>query len=593
MNKSETKNCQNCKKDFVIEPDDFSFYEKIKVPAPTFCPECRLQRRMMRRNERILYSRLCSGSNKKIISYYDENVSFPVYSREYWFSDSWDGIDYGRDYDFSKTFFEQFMDLTRVTPRPNLWQVNVINSDYSNYIVDSKNCYLCFTALGNNEDCKYSSYLTGSINCLDCDHITKCERCYQCFNCDTCYNTQYSIDSATCRDSYFLADCSNCSDCFGCVGLRDRQYYIWNEQYTKEEYQKEISTLKMSSRQNVSYLKDKLNKLWLKFPRRYMHGKKNQDVTGDYALNSANCENSFFINNCEDSKNLFFTMGLRTSMDVTVSPLNNELLYECHAVPKQNQNIKFSDLCSNGSMNVEYSSNCDSCSNIFGCIGLRKKEYCILNKEYIKEEYEDLVPKIKKHMDEMPYMDKGGRIYKYGEFFPGEASPFAYNESIAQEHFPLTKQEAEKRGFSWKELKEKNYNITISPLNLPEDIVQINNDITSEVIGCMNEGEGNHNCTTAFRILPDELQFYRLMKLPLPIFCPNCRHQERLKYRNALNLWHRKCDCAGASSSNSVYKNTGIHIHGNEKCENIFETSFSPDQPEIVYCEKCYQQEVY
>jgi RNA polymerase subunit RPABC4/transcription elongation factor Spt4 len=37
----ETKNCQNCKKDFNIEPDDFSFYEKMKVPVPTWCPECR------------------------------------------------------------------------------------------------------------------------------------------------------------------------------------------------------------------------------------------------------------------------------------------------------------------------------------------------------------------------------------------------------------------------------------------------------------------------------------------------------------------------------------------------------------------------
>jgi len=45
--KNETKNCQNCKKDFTIEQDDFSFYEKIKVPPPTFCPECRYKRRII------------------------------------------------------------------------------------------------------------------------------------------------------------------------------------------------------------------------------------------------------------------------------------------------------------------------------------------------------------------------------------------------------------------------------------------------------------------------------------------------------------------------------------------------------------------
>ncbi len=547
----------------------------------------------MRRDERVLYIRKCSGTDKRIISFYDEFVSFPVYSREYWYGDSWDGTIYGRDYDFNKSFFHQFIELAKVAPRLQLWQVNAVNSEYSNYIVDSKNCYLCFTALGGNEDCMYSSYLTDSINSIDSDQIAKCERCYQCFNCDTCYNCRYSVDSMNCIDSWFLRACNNCSDCFGCVNLTGKQYHIFNEAHTKEEYNKKLSEFQLTSRKNIPYFSDKADKLWAKFPRRYMHGKKNEQVTGDYVTNSGKSKNLWFSKDCENCKNLFFVTNAKDSMDVTASVVSNELLYECHAVPKQNYDVKFSELCSSGCSYLEYCSNCDSSSYLFGCIGLRKKEYCIFNKQYTKEEYEVLVPKIKKHMDEMSYADKGGRIYKYGEFLPPESCVFAYNESLAQEFFPLTKNEAEKKGFTWKELKEKNYNITIFPLNAPEDVSAIQDDIISEVIGCMNEGEGNHNCTTAFRILPDELQFYRLVKLPLPVFCPNCRHQERLKHRNTLNLWHRKCDCAGASSSNSVYKNTGIHIHGNEKCENIFETSFSPDQPEIVYCEKCYQQEVY
>ena len=35
------------------------------------------------------------------------------------------------------------------------------------------------------------------------------------------------------------------------------------------------------------------------------------------------------------------------------------------------------------------------------------------------------------------------------------------------------------------------------------------------------------------------------------------------------------------------------HLHGNKNCEIEFETSDSPDRPEIVHCEKCYKQEVY
>ena len=77
--KSEKKICQNCQKEFTVEPEDFTFYEKMKVPAPTFCPECRMQRRMNWRNERSLYSRKCDLCKENIIGLYPENTPFPVY----------------------------------------------------------------------------------------------------------------------------------------------------------------------------------------------------------------------------------------------------------------------------------------------------------------------------------------------------------------------------------------------------------------------------------------------------------------------------------------------------------------------------------
>ncbi len=34
-----------------------------------------------------------------------------VCDRDYWWSDDWDPLDYGTNYDFSKTFFKQFHEL--------------------------------------------------------------------------------------------------------------------------------------------------------------------------------------------------------------------------------------------------------------------------------------------------------------------------------------------------------------------------------------------------------------------------------------------------------------------------------------------------
>ena len=107
----ETKKCQNCKKDFVIDQEDFNFYEKMDVPLPTFCPLCRAQRRMAFRNERTFYKRPCSMCNKDMISLYADNSPFPVYCHECWWSDKLDATSFGRDFDFSRPFFEQFKEF--------------------------------------------------------------------------------------------------------------------------------------------------------------------------------------------------------------------------------------------------------------------------------------------------------------------------------------------------------------------------------------------------------------------------------------------------------------------------------------------------
>jgi len=227
----------------------------------------------------------------------------------------------------------------------------------------------------------------------------------------------------------------------------------------------------------------------------------------------------------------------------------------------------------NNSKNVNYGILSPGVSDIFGCVGLNKKQYCILNKQYTKEEYEELVPKIIKHMNDMPYIDSKGRVYKYGEFFPSEFSPFGYNETTAQEYFSLDLKEAEKKGFYWHKPLVRNYNITKNYDEILDSILDVDDSILNEVISCEHKGNCKENCMTAFRILAEDLKFYRRMNLPLPRLCPNCRHYQRLRQRNPLKLWHRQCMKEG--------------------CTNEFETSYSPDRSEIIYCESCYNKEVY
>ena len=588
----ETKNCQNCKKDFQIASEDFVFYEKIKVPPPTFCAECRNQRRMTWRNERSLYKRKCNapGHTEEIISLYAPEARVVAYDTKYWWGDSWNPLEYGVDYDFTRPFFEQFSGLIQKVPQLALVNMNAVDSEYVNWADGNKNCYLIFGS-GFNENLRYSAKIMESKDSQDLLLVGKSEICYECVNCFDSYKLRYSNNCKSCTDSYFLYSCRNCTSCFGCSNLVNKSYCIFNEQYSKEGYQDRLKELLNNEHSNLEELGKKVyNEVYLKSIHRYANIIASVKCTGDNINNSKNCVQCFdVLRDGEDCKFLYSAMELKDTYD-SIGPVKTTLCYETIDNNRDSNNLATVTLYD--SHDVKYSLNCHNSSNLFGCIGIRGKQYCIFNKEYSKEEYEKLVPRIIEHMNNMPYVDSKKRTHKYGDFFPAEISPFSYNETIAQEYFPLTKEQAVEKGFRWYDAHAKNYQVTTSPTDLPENISKTDDSVLKDVIGCAHEGKCTHQCTTAYKITPSELQFYKSMNIPLPHLCPNCRHYKRLEQRNPMRTWHRQCQCSGAKSSNNVYQNTAAHSHGTEPCPTEFETSYAPDRPEIVYCEQCYQAEV-
>jgi len=590
----ETRVCQNCKQGFIIEPEDFDFYEKIKVPPPTWCSDCKLTRRMSWRNERTLYKRR-DIFGKELISIYSPDKPFKIFEQKYWWGDDWSPLDYGRAYNFSETFFKQFRRLLDEVPVISLININAVNSDYCNSAVGNKNCYLSF----GGDFCENVSYNTLSQHCKDSFDLywaNKSELCYELSDSENGYKLFFSRYCQSCNNSAFLYNCRNCSECFGCVNLRNKSNCIFNEQYTKEEYEKKLKDLSDGSFGTLQKIKAKFSDFEKQAVHRFAVMVNSQNVTGNNVYNTKNCQNCFdVLDGAQDCKNLLITAaGVKDCREVNHIGLGSELCYEsCMIFPV------FRALCSAivmNSTNISYSYNCHNSNNLFACIGLRNKQYCILNKQYTKEEYEALVPKIIEHMNQMPYVDKQGRTYRYGEFFPPELSPFCYNETIAQEYFPLTKEQAIEQGYSWKDPEPRNYQIDIKTDQLPDNIRDVKDDIIGKVIECSHQGQCNEQCTEAFRIIEPELQFYRRMNLPLPRLCPNCRHYGRLKQRNPLKLWTRQCMCQGQTprgqTPGQAYQNTSSHQHGDNPCPNTFQTSYAPDRPEIVYCEQCYLKEV-
>ncbi len=579
--KAETRICQNCKKEFTIEVEDFLFYEKMQVPPPTFCAECRFIRRLLVRNERSLYKRKCDLCGEEKILIFPKDSSYKVYCFDCFFSDRWGGEEFAKDYDFSKPFLEQFQELFKKTPRLGIIKQGLMkNSEYTNRVSDLKNCHLIF-ASADDENCYYGTDFWNSKDSMDCFNVKRCELCLECIDCSNCSNLKYSQECNSCVDSWFLHNCRNCQNCFGCVNLRNKNYCIYNEQYSKDDYFLKLSEIKTSNRVELEKIQEKIKEFAKNFVVPSMVGYHSVNVSGNWIDNSKNVHNSFNCNKIEEGKNLFGVMESKDVMDYTYWGKSCELMYEVCNIGRQCASVKFSAECWDQLTQSEYCINCFSSSNLFGCIGLRKKSYCIFNKQYTKEEYQELVSMIKKHMNEMPYVDKKGIVYKYGEFFPFGTFPFAYNESIAQSYVPKTKEQATSEGHLWDNLNSKNYAPTILAHDLPENIEAVSDDILSEVIACAHGGKCNQQCTEAFKITENELKMYKRFNLPIPKLCPNCRHYERLVKRQPIKLWYRQCMCEKDG-----------HEH-NGRCPVEFETSYSPDRPEIVYCEKCYQREVY
>ena len=577
----ESKICKHCWVSFDITDKDIEFYDKIspifsdkkyQIPSPTLCPDCRQQRRLSFRNERKLYKRKCDFSWKEIISIYSPDKSYKVYEQSEWWSDKWNPINYGLVFDFNKSFFEQFEELMKDVPLQNLNNKLLESCNYVNDCISCKWCYLTFNSI-HSEDSMYSYILRNWIDCVDTDFCDKCFNSYDVIEC--WWNSHYlfySAKSSKCLNSYFLFNCFKCENCICCSNLADKKYYIFNEEYSLEEYEKKKNEL---FKKWFSSLINEYNKLVNKSFTRHMFWYSNENVSWDNIFFSKNCNECYDSNHLEDCKYIYTAMETKNSQDIYLFWNNLELSYDSVFVWENSYKIIFSYWCSVNCSNLLYCYNLTSSSNCFWCIWLRNKSYCILNKQYTKEEYEELVPKIIEHMQ---------KTWEWWEFFPSYMSPFWYNETVANEYFPISPplappyQGGEQEeippltrgrlgeGFNWSDYEAPFPKVSkiIPASKLPDNISDIPDDILNRAIEC-------EVTKKPFKIISQELEFYRKHNLPIPRRHPDQRHLDRMALRNPRKLFDRKCD----------------------KCWVEMKTTYAPERSEIVYCEECYNKEVY
>ncbi len=560
----ETKVCKQCQTSFSITDKDLEFYDKVSpvfngkkclVPTPTLCPDCRQQRRLTFRNERKLYKRKCDATGKSVISVYSPDKNIKVYHQDFWWWDWWNALNYGFDYTKNHSFFEQFYSLFVAVPKLNACHQSVENGEYTNFVTAGKDSYLICNAT-HCQDSLYANNISFSNHLVDVCYAEHSENVYDSIY---IYESQDIISSFHCKNSsslYFCFECHNCHDCILSSNQNWKQYTIQNQQYSKEEYlQHKSEFLKKLSIVYEDCLVDR-NKNILKGLHNASAGYGNENVSGDIILNSKDVKNSFEIYSSNNIRHSQRVLRSSDCMDVTYWWFDSSLWYELHNCWANFHQLAFCSLCWPNNSEMYYCIECSSSSNLFGCIGLRNKQYCILNKQYTKAEYETLVPKIIEHMQ---------KTWEWWEFFPASLSPFWYNETVASEYFPLEKSEALKLGYNWSDYEAPFPKVEkiIPASKLPDDIAKIPDDILNWAIECEVTWK-------PFRIIKQELEFYRKYNLPIPRRHPDQRHLDRMSLRNPRKLFERTCD----------------------KCQKDILTTYSPERSEIVYCEECYNNTV-
>ncbi len=320
-----------------------------------------------------------------------------------------------------------------------------------------------------------------------------------------CRTVSHSYD---CANSAFLFDCRNCEFCFGGTNLRNRKYVLFNKQLTKEEYETAVAAIDLSCR---SVFKEQLGKFHELMKREGFwpenFNEKAPQSTGEYLRNCTRMQNCF---NCfegpTDSSWCVWSYGKSERNYFCVGPLDGADDYFVSAC-LESSGCKLS-MNLTRCQNVEYSANCTNCKNCFGCVGLSRKKFCILNRQYTEQDYWTELDRIKCLL-----LERG----EYGRPFSGKFSTSYFYEGVAGQNLAATEAERTKYGFDLFDPESEGAIGELSGARTLRD--------SNEVPDCaeaVNVAEWagvpllDKSVNRRFAFLRPELEFYKQLKIAPP-----------------------------------------------------------------------------
>lgn len=289
----------------------------------------------------------------------------------------------------AETFLKELQRLINSFPKSHTHTLNSENCEYGDQLYFCKNMLYCFDC-NKSADCLYGFNMYSSVNCVDCNYAINSQLCYEAVEAIGCFNSNFLEYCTNMRDSSFSYNCLNCNDVFGCVSLTNKSFCIFNRQLTEEEYKVQITKFRTLPAEKALAMLEELKQ---RYPLTQTRGINN--VNSPYGNNIDNCkdcylcfdssglENCGYLYDCGTGCKYSYDGVFSGDLELSYESIDSGTLFNCsYAI--------WSGHCHDSS----YILSCSDVKNCLGCTNLAHKEYCILNRQFTKEEYEKIAPKI-------------------------------------------------------------------------------------------------------------------------------------------------------------------------------------------------------
>jgi|SRR5581483_117515 len=289
----------------------------------------------------------------------------------------------------AQAFFNELQKIISSRPKYPTKVLYSENCEYGNELYFCKRVFWGF----DDVKCTDCSYIYDSFlcaQCLDCDYAVESELCYESVDPFKCFNCNYIEYCANLQDSSYCYNCYPGKNLFGCVNLQNKSFCIFNRQLTEDEYKEKIKIYKTWAPERVLAEVEKLKKLYPIMPAVEAHNENT--IYGNYIHYDKNCYLCFDAAHDENGAYLYDTFEANNTLDATYCGDHADLSYEVVSSARLfNCNyVYWSEKCQDSS----YLFNCLNVKNSLGCVDLAHKQYCILNRQFSKEEYEKISAEI-------------------------------------------------------------------------------------------------------------------------------------------------------------------------------------------------------